>query len=193
MLVYTVVTLAFGAAYNDSSAGQVARTHALNTSDSYWLCGTFGTYLECPEGQYATGRCGSGRNADCSNKMGCGGNIHHALLCGGKTTSEGGSSWKCGEWGDYLTCPDSPMTGACASGEHADCSYSKGCSGGTWHSIDCQYSAVKATSTCSWFSHNYGDYAVCPSLYPLLMGDCQSGKDHNCGGYTFAIYCCAQA
>ena len=134
-------------------------------------CEHYGNFASCSNlTNYGSGiimsECGSGENADCSNKGGCGGDTWFSFECdypelapvsGYKLTG-----WHCGHYGSQLSCSDyggSVLIGLCGSGKNA-IALSKG---NYWHCIICaqqQYFNI-SWKECAWESGHYGDWITC--------------------------------
>ena len=90
-----------------------------------WLCASFGTLLECPQGYIMTGACGAGENPNCVSY--CSSPEYSAILCEPAPASSAAGPNE-GTWSEPLgfgkteTCPEGQvMCGVCQSGGNNNC------------------------------------------------------------------------
>jgi len=111
--------------------------------------------------------------------------------------------WLKGHFGAQETCGSNEVAvSSCGSGKHDDCDWiSTENTGefqkddlkdsGTYHAIKCcKQETLAQLGDCTWQNGNYGSFLTCPAL-KYLNGQCGSGRDKDCSGYTHQIQCCS--
>jgi len=146
------------------------------------LSGAWGNEVRCPDGWYATGICGSGKNAD------CGKHAWHKLKCTEyymDLDSAPASLWSTQKYGVTKKCgDDNALCGRCGAGKKGDCS---GFHQGT---RCCDTFGEVDHSKCVSFKLENGVFHSCPPGY-VITEVCGSGGNADCPSQSFVSgKCC---
>jgi len=145
------------------------------------LTGAWGERLRCPTGWYATGVCGSGKNADCGRY------VWHKLKCTEYWMNLCRSPryfYTLRGYGQTAKCKkDQALCGRCASGRNGDCNRRHQ---GTYC---CDTMGDVKYYQCKSFRLRHGKFYSCPRGY-VMTEVCGSGKNADCGRYSVSGKCC---